>query len=64
MGTVYGTQSQGYESTGYQAPPRLWEHCFIQLPRHLGEKPDCLHLAYTPVEAFPDVTEAAEDVRE
>ena len=27
MGIVYGTQSQDYENSSYQAPPRLWEHC-------------------------------------
>ena len=38
MGTVYQTQSQGYENSGYQAPPRLWERCFPQLLRHWGKE--------------------------
>ena len=39
MGTVYWTQSQGYENTSYQAPPRLWDTASLtQLPRHLGEE--------------------------
>ena len=38
MGTVDGTQSEGYENTGHQAPARLWEHCFPSFPRHLGEE--------------------------
>ena len=38
MGTVDRTQSQGHENTTYPAHSRLWEHCFPQLPRHLGEE--------------------------
>ena len=32
------------ENTGYQAPPRLWVHCF---PDTWVRKTDFLHLTYT-----------------
>ena len=44
MGTVYSIHSQGYENTGYQAPPRLWEHCFPWLHRTLREEVKLLPL--------------------
>ena len=46
-GTVCWTQSQGYENTGYQAPPRLWDAASLSYPDTWGRKPDCLHLPYT-----------------
>ena len=46
MGTVYWTQSQGYENTSYQAPPRLWNTASLSYPDTWMRKPDCLHLLY------------------
>ena len=48
MGTVFQTQSQGYENNTYQTHSKVMGDCFPYLPGHLGEEarlpPFTLHL--------------------
>ena len=48
MGTVFQTQSQGYENNTYQTRSKVMGDCFPYLPGHLGEEarlpPFTLHL--------------------
>ena len=52
MGTVYRTQSQGYENPTYQAHSRLWETASLSYPDTWVRKTDYLHLPYTLPGAF------------